>query len=265
MDLKIIKSNVARLAKLVGEWSDEIDVLERDVALQMLRDIYAEMRLGEIVPTAVAESVVESAPEPELLPEPTPEPESKTEPEPMPQTEPEPEPEPEHLPQPEPEKPIIARRVVDPEVIRTLYGSEPITSKIAQTEVPKNEPEPVKPQTPTPEPINSELQMPTLGDVMSEGRQTLGEVLATTRTDMASVIAAAEASSLRSTIGLNDKFLMIRDIFEGNETAYEEAIARLDEFGDLDEAIIYIHDNYDWSADSDGVKLLIELLERKLS
>jgi hypothetical protein len=104
-----------------------------------------------------------------------------------------------------------------------------------------------------------------LGDVMSGGRQTLGDTLGTGRTDMASRIAAAEASSLRSAIGLNDKFLMIRDMFEGSDAAFEEAIARLDEFGDLDEAIIYIHDTYDWSADSEGVKLLVELLERKLS
>jgi hypothetical protein len=152
----------------------------------------------------------------------------------------------------------LPRRTVDPAVIRTLYGSEPIT--------PKSQPEPEtpKPQPETPQ-HHTETSKITLGDVMSEGRQTLGEVLAAGRTDMASHIAASEASSLRSSIGLNDKFLMIRDMFAGDEGAYAEAIATLDEFTDLDEAIIYIHDTYDWSADSDGVKLLVELLERKLS
>jgi hypothetical protein len=270
MDLKMIKSTLSQLAELASGWEKRgVDAIERDLALAMLRDVYAELRFGSQESETVAEMVVAVEPEPAekqvTAPEPAvesevpekPLPESGHQPETEPQlvTEPESEAEvvvePEPVVVPEPERPVMPHRTVDPAVIRTLYGSEPTTAK------PEPQPEASKTYT--------EASKPTLGDVMNEGRQTLGEALATGRTDMASRIAATEATSLGSSIGLNDKFLMIRDMFEGSETAYKEAISRLDEFADLDEAIIYIHDTYNWSADSDGVKLLVELLERKLS
>ena len=40
---------------------------------------------------------------------------------------------------------------------------------------------------------------------------------------------------------------------------------RLDGRDDLDDCIIYISENYDWNPSSDGVRFLMELLERKLS
>jgi hypothetical protein len=261
MDLKMIKSTLDRLAELVEDWEQQgVNALERDMALEILRDVYSELRFG------VKQPEPESEPEPVAVVAET---VTVVEVEPVVViTEPEPDVEPES----EPEKPIIPRRGVDPAVIRTLYGSEPIAPKpepvISEFEAPKTEsrPEPKPaPEVPKFQTSHPETPKPTLGDVMNEGRQTLGEVLATGRTDMASRIASAEGAPLRSSIGLNDKFLMIRDMFEGSSAAYEEAIAALDEFTDLDEAIIYIHDTYDWSADSDGVKLLIELLERKLS
>ena len=45
----------------------------------------------------------------------------------------------------------------------------------------------------------------------------------------------------------------------------KRTIDRLNEFDDLDDCIIYISENYDWNPSSDGVRFLIELLERKLS
>lgn len=105
---------------------------------------------------------------------------------------------------------------------------------------------------------------PTLGDTLSAGRQTIGDTLRGGEKDMASHIAATERPDLKRSIGLNDRFLMIRDMFDGDADAFDRAIERLDGFRSLDDAIIHIHDTYEWSADSQGVKLLVELLERKL-
>ena len=70
---------------------------------------------------------------------------------------------------------------------------------------------------------------------------------------------------LRSAIGLNDKFLMIRDLFGGDAERYEATIDTLDEFEDLDECIIYIVENFRWNPDLEASKLLISLIERKLA
>ena len=72
-------------------------------------------------------------------------------------------------------------------------------------------------------------------------------------------------SALRRAIGINDKFLMIRDLFDGDARAYEAALDKLDAFGDFDDCMIYIAENYVWNANSDGAKFLMELLERKFA
>ena len=197
-----------------------------------------------------------------------------------------------NMPEPAPEAediPMVKRRI-HPDVIRSLYGEperrQRITQEPGQTqELQKEEPAPLPELEPEPESepavgaepvtggetaVEPEKKAPqaaqpaTLGDVVNAGRQTLGETLQNDKKDMASKIAAADRRDLKHSIGINDKFLMIRDMFDGDADAFGDAIAYLDTFNDLDEAIIYIHDTYDWSADSEGVKLLVELLERKL-
>ena len=105
-----------------------------------------------------------------------------------------------------------------------------------------------------------------LGEVIAHG-ETLGDALArnVAHDDVASRVAATRTGGLRSSIGINDKFLLIRDLFGGDTRAYEEAISALEQFADLDEAMLYLHDHYAWNPDSEGVKLLVELLVRKLS
>ena len=72
-------------------------------------------------------------------------------------------------------------------------------------------------------------------------------------------------TELRQAIGLNDKFLMIRDLFGGDAARYEATIDTLDEFEDLDECIIYIVENFRWNPDLEAAKLLVSLIERKLA
>ncbi len=57
---------------------------------------------------------------------------------------------------------------------------------------------------------------------------------------------------------------MIRDVFDGDTAAYDAAIDRLDGFTDLDEAVIWIRENLDRSADNEGMQLLVALIESKL-
>ncbi len=295
--MKEIHEKISRLAELAAGWEthEAVGPLERDLALELLRELYADIKFAKhgagtfehAVPTeeeVVVEQIIESIAEPEpadcVFPEPepvaTPEeiiiPEPVVEPEPLAKPEPAAE-EPEPLPEPEPapaseDIPVIPRRV-DPGVIRSLYGEPERRQMAAQEPVrvqesPKEEsPVKEKPAPPVKEAPQT-AQAATIGDVMNSGRQTLGETLRNGDKDMASKIAAAERPDLRKSIGLNDKFLMIRDMFEGDADAFNDAVATLDTFTDLDEAIIYIHDTYNWSADSEGVKLLVELLERKL-
>ena len=101
-----------------------------------------------------------------------------------------------------------------------------------------------------------------LGDVVGAERTTIADSI-TPKEDVASVIGNSQLSSLRSAIGLNDKFLLIRDLFGGDNGAYEAAIDGLDSCQSLDDAMLYIFDNFAWDGECDGAKLMTELLSRR--
>ena len=104
-----------------------------------------------------------------------------------------------------------------------------------------------------------------LGEVINHDVQTLADTIAPPR-DMASELLRNEpVTDLRKAIGLNDRFLLIRDLFDGDGEAYERAIGALNDCGDLDDCMIYIAEHYAWNPNSDGAKLLMDLLERKFA
>ena len=143
------------------------------------------------------------------------------------------------------------------------------------TSVPQSAAEPVTvseaPAAAEPEEAESgakEVAVPVgavLGEVINHDVQTLADAIAPRR-DMASELRRGEpVADLRNAIGINDKFLLIRDLFGGDGEAYEEAIATLNAFDDFDECMIHIAENYAWNPNSDGAKFMMELLERKFA
>lgn len=171
-----------------------------------------------------------------------------------------------------PTKPKIDRRI-----ILSLYGDEPMQESVSNEmyvvdkkdkfEEKKietiHESDIVVPQLTTFDKPHTEV----LGDVIGKGTSTVGDIMfsVTDKVDMATKVVTESSTSLRKMIGINDKFQMIRDLFNGNAASYEQAINALEVFTDLDDALIYIHETYSWNPNSEGVKLLIELLTRKLS
>ena len=166
-------------------------------------------------------------------------------------------------------------KVVDISKIFNIDIDEP--AEVAPVEVkpaakPVVEPiaEPVAKPVAKPKPV----EIPVAKPIVEEKPQTLADAIPATQT-LADTIAAptalaeeinnARVRSLRDGIGINDKFLMIRDLFDGDGEAYEEAINALDQMGTLDDCMIHIIENYAWNPDSEGSKFIMQLLERKLS
>ena len=104
-----------------------------------------------------------------------------------------------------------------------------------------------------------------LGEVINHDVQTLADTIAPPRDVASELLRNEPVTDLRKAIGLNDRFLLIRDLFDGDGEAYERAIEALNGFEDLDDCMIYIAENYAWNPNSDGAKLLMDLLERKFA
>ena len=262
--------------------------------------IAAEKSEPEPVVAPEPETVVE--PEPIVIPEPVTEPEPEpvvVEVAPQPEPEAEPEPAPAPKPTPKPARPMNnlfgadeprrqprnkhqrmmsiyndnesrPEKVVDISKIFDLEADEPAPAAKPAAPAPKPAPAP-RPATPRHEEPKQSATAPidmepatTLGDVMAQNTQTLADTIAAP-TALGEEISHQGIRSLRQGIGLNDKFLMIRDLFDGDADAYNETIDALDSFDDFDDCLIYIAENFAWNADSEGAKFIMQLLERKLS
>ncbi|WP_418981591.1 hypothetical protein [Alistipes sp.] len=146
------------------------------------------------------------------------------------------------------------------------------TPKTAPQAIPEPEPVPETPETvdtlAAEKPGPEQTALPTgsvLGEVINQDVQTLADTLEAPR-DVATELKRREpVTDLERAIGINDKFLMIRDLFNGDAAAYETAIRTLNGFEELDDCMIHIAEHYAWNPNSDGAKLMAELLERKFS
>lgn len=134
-----------------------------------------------------------------------------------------------------------------------------------------------KPQTPEPEPTPEPKPEPIVVEAPKEQQEVeqpkrIGDILGSKTTladqmikDDAPTTPFNRITDIRKAMGLNDRFLMIRDLFAGDAERFEATIDTINEFDDLDECMIYIVENFKWNPDSEGAKLLVSLIERKLA
>ena len=145
-----------------------------------------------------------------------------------------------------------------------------VVEKVEVEPAPAPQPAPAPMPAPAPQPAPAPMPAPAPRE--EEAPQRLGDVIAKNVTTLADKMAEEQPTAafnritdIRKAIGLNDKFLMIRDLFGGDANLYEDTINHLNEYDDLDECMIFIVENFRWNPDSEGAKLLVSLLERKLS
>ncbi len=160
-------------------------------------------------------------------------------------------------PQQQIEEPVIKRQV-NRNLIRTLYSDN------TEMEMPEK-PQTADQRTEQPAPAASRTQTKVLGDVINQGPTLSDTLQKNSGMDMAEKIASADTRTLRGAIGLNDRFLMIRDLFGGNAGDFDAALLELERFDNLEEALLYINDNFDWNPECEGARMMVELLVRKLS
>lgn len=139
----------------------------------------------------------------------------------------------------------------EPEPHRESVASMVMESK-PQSQ-PQSQPQPVAQQPAEPQRV---------GDVLGSGKKVVGDMK---KMDSMPTPPMSKITDLRKAIGLNDKFIMLRDLFAGNEEHYNTTINMLNSFEDLDDCMIYIVENFTWNPDSEGAKLIVSLIERKLS
>lgn len=97
---------------------------------------------------------------------------------------------------------------------------------------------------------------------------TLNDILAGNRNVNSNIGSSrAEIKDLKQSVSLNDKMLYIKDLFNGYNLAYAEAIDLLNKMPDFKSADHFLQHNYaqknNWSAKQDTVDQFYELLNRR--
>ena len=270
-----LKSKLQRMLHIVedAERVGALADIERDILLAELREAYTELKFGETdnERCAAEESVVEeSAEELPIIPiapmaeEPTESAESVDE-----EESDEPEVEVELIFNEEDEDPFEMPTEEEPAEEEVAEKNEEIAEpneEVAESNEVVVEDQNLstlntQPSTPKRSALLSlyeDAPAPVLGEQFHE-KPSVADTIACPK----GVAESAPVASLREAIGLADKFMLIRELFDGEAEAYDKAIEVLDKQPSFDDCIIYIAENYTWSPNSAATKFLMELLQRK--
>jgi len=157
---------------------------------------------------------------------------------------------------------------VDPIMKPTPEAKPPLKDSAVITpvqKVPSPQPEPQpkpqpKPQPQPPLPVK-EKPVDKHEEEIKFVHEKLGEQV--TKKDIASKLQGQAIKSISGSIGINDKFLYIRELFAGNAETFRQTMDELDECHNFNEAYSLLMDRFQWDMDSEPVQMLLNLIRRK--
>ncbi len=232
--LKNIKEQLALINSIVEkiQSTGKMSSIERDILLDKLAHIYEEILLDK---TITADETPQNATKSEVKVEKQ-----------------QPEQERENQPKPEFSAAMPAKKPVKtvPELRNTSQNIDIDT-----------------PNTPIGQKSGGENGNIILAEKYQGKRKFRNEIIAEhhQKVDMQSKLQNKPINDLTKAISVNDKFLFIMELFDGDTDRYNLTIQQLNKMTDLNDAIIYLQENFTWEADSQVAMTFIDLLRRKLS
>ena len=113
-----------------------------------------------------------------------------------------------------------------------------------------------------PKPENQVQEKLVFGEQFQKER-SLNDVIGENKSSE-SKLSNGPISSLRAAIGLNDRFLFIREIFDNNTDKYNKVIEQLDQLETIQEAVDYLKSNITLQKNETSLKF-VDLLKRRFS
>ena len=81
--------------------------------------------------------------------------------------------------------------------------------------------------------------------------------------DLSKKLQNQPISDISAVIGLNDKFLFIKELFNNDADLFNSTIDKLNKASNFNNAIQYIDSNFTWDFDNPSVQKLLELVRRR--
>ncbi len=120
-------------------------------------------------------------------------------------------------------------------------------------------------KSPRPGPSGKTSGTATLADKLKGDKKFINESIAENRgkQDISSKIHSKPIQNIGTALGLNDRFKLINDLFQGDKESFQNTIRILDGASNFNEAFSYITSSFDWDMEEDSVQLLLDLVRRK--
>lgn len=173
--------------------------------------------------------------------------------------------EPVKAPEPEPNQSFFDALIPEPEPISTPPAEQPQEKQWNEVTQPSPPPAPVRPTYTPPAPPTS-LNEAVAGNGTS-GKASLNDTLRTEQSSMSDMYQKQPIASISQNIPLNQKFMFIHHLFGGSNSAYETAIAELEQAPDFATARALITYKFAsqhlWDMTGDVVGDLLEIVKRR--
>lgn len=133
-----------------------------------------------------------------------------------------------------------------PEEEKQEVKQEPVVEK-EQVQEPASEVKPKEPEVNKPSTVGEKFENDSdnqaIGEMLGSIENSLHDKISGSKEDVSigARMQQKSISSLKDAIGVNEKFLFINELFNGNIQDYNEAIDKLNNFGDINEAFEYIN------------------------
>lgn len=98
--------------------------------------------------------------------------------------------------------------------------------------------------------------------ILEDKQQSVNDILSQERSE--SNFEGIPLKSIRDGIGINDRYLFIRELFVNDNEKYENAIAAIDEFASIEQAVEYLKQNFKWNKTEASQKFLA-LVKRRFT
>jgi hypothetical protein len=104
-----------------------------------------------------------------------------------------------------------------------------------------------------------------LAEKFQSDRQYIYESLSekTPKQNVSTKIQSKPISNIAASIGVNDKFKLIRDLFNGDAETYRKTIEILNNSTNFNDAFNYITTNFNWDMEDESVQFILDLVRRK--
>lgn len=120
-------------------------------------------------------------------------------------------------------------------------------------------------ETPISPPAKQEVKPPSksvIGEVLGKDNKSLNEQLSAKSSPSESSYQGP-ISDLKKAIGINDRFLFQRELFNSNAEVYNQVINQINGMHDYESAIAFIKGNFSWNIEDEATTTFLELVKRR--